>query len=178
MNFADKPQTKKGKIGEEILDRFLIAKNVVPYKPLSEVQAAHPFDRLCAKIGDKRIFVVEAKAKEARRHYPDTGIDVRHFAEYTAISKRHNVQIFLAFIDADARKIYGGWLSRLKEPRNIIHKGKTFQYPLTHKGIIYFPLEAMRPVGALTEQDIVALRRHTTRAPAYEALAIRTSDDG
>ena len=103
--FKDLPETKKGEIGERIMDDYLISKKIIPYKPTQE--GAHPFDRLCATADKKTIFIAEAKAKPARKYYPDTGIDYKIYREYMQIQAKHDIRICLFFIDEDRARFTG-----------------------------------------------------------------------
>lgn len=170
MNFRDRPQWKKGRTGELILLRLMIKNGIIPYEPFPEIDTSHPFDFLCVKQADRTIFIMDAKSKPARLYYPDTGINIRNFEEYDAVSKRHNAEVFLSFVDEKQRKIYGNWLHILSLPKAIIWRREVLEYPWRHKGIIYFPLESMQPLADLNDEEVAALERHSTRQEAYEEL--------
>jgi len=161
MNWEDKPEVRKGNIGERLVDEYLLRKGIVPYRPI--VSQAHPFDRLCASADKKRIYVVEVKTKPRREFYPDTGVDFRHFNDYMHISLQHSMDVFLYFVDEILRSIYGGELvGNLAQIRQVRHQGRDLIYPLKHRGIIYFPLSAMEHVASLQDdvcKELAALRR-------------------
>lgn len=142
----------KGRIGERIVDDWLVRKGFVPYRPIEGV--AHPFDRLVASRDKRTIRVVEVKSKPRRERYPDTGISVGHFQDYRHIEDTYNVPVFIAFVDERLKKVYGNFLSELCKSNG--------RYPLVQSGIIYFPLCHMKRLADLTEEQCVeleALRR-------------------
>lgn len=165
MNWQDSPRVKKGNIGERLVKEYLINKGYIPYIP--DAPGAHPFDLLVASADKRNIFIADSKAKPARKYYPDTGIDLRHYKEYTTIEDKHNLNVFLFFVDEDAGNVYGNFLKRLSEPREIIHIGIPYQYPLIHKGIIYFPLVSMIQIADIPKIDVDTLREYSTRNKAY-----------
>lgn len=155
----------KGDTGEKIVTEYLVRRGYIPYKP--EPVGAHPFDRLCATPDKKHIFIAEIKTKPARVHYPDTGIDIRHYRDYENVSKAHNLEVFIFFVDQDSKQIYGNKLSELVLERTVEHKGKQIKYPLQDRGIIYFPLVAMKRIGELSDQQCETLESLSTRNAAY-----------
>lgn len=164
MNWENKKTVMKGNMGEEIINRYLESENFVIYKPITD--GPHAFDRLA--IRDKeQVIIAEIKTKAHRNYYPDTGIDIRHYQEYNNISNKHNLPVFLFFVDEMEKEIYGNWLSELEKPRIIEHKGKIINYPLQYNGIIYFPLECMRAVGILTEEESQILKQYSERNYDY-----------
>lgn len=165
MRWEDKPQVQKGMVGEAIVMDWLRQKGFIPYTTAAD--CPHPFDYLCASKDKKTIFVADAKSKPARTRYPDTGIDIRHHAQYLHIRNRYKLHVFLFFVDEDAGKIYGNFLDVLNKPRMVKHNGAVLRYPLNAGGIRYWPLSAMRPIGKLTDEQIATLRELSTRAPAY-----------
>jgi hypothetical protein len=169
MDWQAKTTVKKGNIGEQIINKFLIAKGFIPY--FTDVDCPHPFDRLCASKDKKTLFIAESKAKPARVYYPDTGIDKRHYDGYKFIQKKYRIGVFLFFVDEDAGKVYGNFLKRLDNPTTINHRGKIIDYPLEQKGIIYFPLSKMILAGIIPDDELNRLRKYTTRNNAYSEIA-------
>lgn len=163
--FADLPTAKKGAVGESIVDRYLKENGVIPYKP--DVNCAHPFDRLCASRDKKNLYITEVKSKAARKYYPDTGINERHFETYRNISKKYGIEILIYFVDEEERKVYGGPLSRISKKHLVEHKGRILEYPIFQRGIVYFPLELMTDVADLTLDDALRLANLTTKSEAY-----------
>lgn len=163
-----KKTVQKGNIGEVIVNQWLIKNGFIPYIPME--LGAHPFDRLCATRDKKTIFVAEVKAKPARIYYPDTGIDIRHYDEYSFITEKYNLDVYIFFVDEDRKEIYGNILSTLIKPRTILHLGRKIDYPLKYKGIIYFPLEAMKKIADLTDQEANDLANLSGRNSIYEGI--------
>jgi hypothetical protein len=169
MAWADRTTVKKGDIGESIVDNFLKSKNVVPYQPVFD--GAHPFDRLLATPDKKSLFVADVKTKARRTFYPDTGIDVKHYDEYMHIENKHNLKVFLFFVDEDEQRVYGGWLFDLTKNRRVNHNGKVLDYPIRQGKLIYFPLEAMQPVCSLEQSQCSSLKQFSTRNYQYASEA-------
>ena len=180
MKFEDLPQVKKATIGEKIVDDYLRDNGYIPYHP-SEVDGAHPFDRLVAAKDKTRIFIGEIKAKPARIRYPDTGINKKSYEEYQYIHKKYGIKIFLFFVDEKRGEIYGNYIDTLDEKRIEQRKdGKFVQYPLeqsTANGIRirYWPISAMRLICKLDNEQIEMLCEHTTRSKQYEELYERNN---
>jgi len=150
-----KKQVKKGNIGEQIDKAYLENNGLIVYKPLTD--GSHPFDNLCAN--DREIFIVEVKTKEARAYYPDTGINIQHFNRYMEVKKKHNIKIYLFFVDAANAKIYGEELDNLIKPVKV--KGN--QYPLNQNEIIYFPLENMKIIAELSQAQCNLIKVYNTK---------------
>lgn len=173
MAFKDKPSTKKGDLGEFELDKYLLSINIIPYKPAAEV--AHPFDRLCATIDKKSIYIAECKTKASRSYYPDTGIDKRHYDEYVSIRDKYGIDLYLFFVDEFRKEIYGNLLSTLENRYWVKHSGKLLKYPLIQTDkrgatIIYFPLVKMQKVcdiSAESAKRMVELSKRNYEYPTY-----------
>lgn len=165
MNWQNLPSVQKGNIGEKLVNSFLIGKGYIPYSP--DVDGAHPFDRLVAAPDKKTIFIADSKAKPARKYYPDTGIDVRHYSEYKFIQDKYNIDVFLFFVDEEKREIYGGFLRHLDKIKNIDHNGKILIYPLEQNGIRYFPLEQMTHVANIPVLDAMAMKHLSQKKQEY-----------
>lgn len=163
MKFEDLPSARKGAIGEQIVDDWLLAKGWVPYRPVKGTR--HPFDRLVARADKRELCIVEVKTKPRREAYKDTGINQTHFDDYQHVTATYRIPLFLAFVDEVQQCVYGNWWSELLKKRtgdeaivDMIHGG----YPWSHRGIVYFPLSAMTPIARLSEeqcQQLRALRR-------------------
>jgi len=164
-NWHNKPTVKKGDIGESIVDKHLLSKGFIPYHPGSP--GSHPFDRLVASRDKKTIFIADTKSKPARRYYPDTGIDVRHYNQYKYIQDKYGIDVYIYFVDEDSGTIYGNYLNTLDKPYGIKHGNKSIYYPLVDRGIRYFPLTAMEQIGNIPKNELKKLREYSTRNPAY-----------
>lgn len=163
--FENKLTTRKGDVGESLVDKMLREKGFVIYKP--EGGQAHAFDRLAIK--DKEILMIaEVKAKAKRKYFPDTGIDFRHYKEYKNIMKKHNLEVILFFVDEEMGKIYGGKLSEIEVINNFKVKNKDVTYPKIEKNIIYFHIEKMKEYADLKRADVLNLEALTTKKQAYK----------
>lgn len=171
-NFNELTTTKKGNLGESIVDKYLLGKNIIPYIPHPENETAHPFDRLCASRDKKNVFIAEVKTKPSRNFYPDTGINLKSYKEYKFIQDKYSIEIWMFFVDENINKIYGNKLSKLDIPIEIVFKGKTISYPLTQKNnygvpIIYFPLEYMINICDIDNKLSQKLKTLSTRNYEY-----------
>ena len=163
--FENKLTTRKGDVGESLVDKMLREKGFVIYKP--EGGQAHAFDRLAIK--DKEILMIaEVKAKAKRKYFPDTGIDFRHYKEYKNIMKKHNLEVILFFVDEEMGKIYGGRLSEIEVINNFKVNNKDVTYPKIEKNIIYFHIEKMKEYADLKRADVLNLEALTTKKQAYK----------
>jgi len=156
MNWDDKPTVRKGHIGEMLVLQWLESKGVIVYLP--NTRAAHPFDKLCATPDKKTIFVAEVKTKPHRLYYPDTGINLGHYEDYSLIRNKYNLRVHIFFVDDNKGMVYGNWLDQLEVPREVIHNEKTYQYPLKQKDIIYFPLVAMNDICELPSEEVAKIK--------------------
>ena len=155
MNWNDQQTTKKGNVGEEIVRKYLKDMGFIPYSPTCD--GSHPFDNLCASKDKQTIFIAEVKSKPARTYYPDTGVDIRHFNTYKDISEKHNLDVFIFFVDEDRCEVYGNWLSELEKKRiiKIDDFNNTKEYPWEQGYIHYWPLAAMIHIGDLGESELL-----------------------
>jgi hypothetical protein len=172
MDWNSKPTTQKGNLGEQIIREYLVKLGFVPYSP--EGAGAHPFDKLCAAPNKKEIFIAECKTKARRDYYPDTGIDKRHYDDYKFIADKHNLRIFIFFIDEKLGKIYGNFMDELEKERDIVYHAFPLRYPKieSYKSgvtIIYFPMAAMISIGDLRPDQVQKLKELSTRNPVYKA---------
>lgn len=156
-NWQDRKEVKKGNIGEGLVIDYLHRKGYVVYKSITS--GAHPFDNLCASRDKKKIFIAEVKTKEARKYYPDTGINIRSYDQYKFIQDKYSLDVFLFFVDATNHKVYGNAMNELTKPINI----NGTEYPLRHKGIIYFPLALMITLANLTEEQAEQIAQFNTK---------------
>lgn len=148
---------KKGNVGEKIVIDYLTEKGFVVYKSITN--GAHPFDNLCASRDKKKIFIAEVKTKEARKYYPDTGIDIRHYNQYRFIQEKYNLKVYIFFVDAANKKIYGNSLEELESSKTV----GDCKYPLKHKGIIYFPLDNTSFIAGLNDKQAETIKRYSTK---------------
>ncbi len=166
MSWDNKLTVIKGDIGEALVNSWLEDKGFVVYKPITN--CAHAFDRLAIK-NKNFVVIAEVKTKAHRNYFPDTGIDLRHYQSYKYVSKKHNMPVWLFFVDEMKKEIYGNKLDVLDTPLEVQHKAKCIQYPLIDKAnkIIYFPLQAMVTIAALADADVASLKNSSTRKYEY-----------
>jgi len=161
MKWEDKTSVQKGALAEAVVDQFLIDNGWIPYVPMG---GPHPFDRLSANMKKRKIMVIEVKAKAARTHYPDTGVNVKHYEGYKRVWLYNRLPVFLAFVDEVEGAIYGEFLGILEKERTV--NGNV--YPLVQKGIRYWPRSAMRTIAMLNDLQVENLKALSNRNPAYE----------
>ena len=165
-NWQNFTTVKKGNIGEALVNEWLINKGYIPYSP--DADGAHPFDRLVASRDKKTIFIADSKAKAKRKYYPDTGINIKHYEEYKFIQDKYSIDVFIFFVDEEARKIYGNYLRIMQAPRKIIHNGKELSYPLIQNDVIYFPVEFMKEIADIPTEQANSMKQLTTKKEAYK----------
>lgn len=154
---------KKGTIGEQLCKKWL--ENEHGYAVFStDTKCPHDIDLIATKKGEDYIFC-EVKTKCAREHYPDTGFDKADYEHYVQLSEKHNVKIFLFFTDECGCTIYGQWLSELQKEISVTHGHKTLSYPWFQSSswgdIVYFPMEAMKPITEIDEDTCFELQQLT-----------------
>jgi hypothetical protein len=168
LPWAERPQVRKGDVGELLVDDFLRGKKVIPYRP--DYDGAHPFDRLCATADKKTIFVADIKTKARREFYADTGINLNHYGDYKHIETKYRLRVFLFFVDEKLGEIYGNWLTELEQPVTLANNGKLISYPLKQGGILYFPLAHMQPISPITLEKAKELMALSTRSYEYGGI--------
>lgn len=164
MNFKNTRMYKKGQLGEQIVDSLILNKGkFIPYAPV--LDDAHVFDRLVASKDKSRLMIVEIKTVDARDYYPDTGISIRHYEEYSEIQERYGIDVWILFVDSKKKEIYGNTLKNLRTYTEVMHKGKLLIYPMIEsnftavgKEIIYFPLKNMITVTTLSTEQCEELK--------------------
>lgn len=150
----------KGNIGERLVREYLERKGFIVYEP--QTAGAHGFDKL-AILNKRQAIIAECKSKARRNKYADTGINIKHLEEYEYISKKHNLPVFIFFVDELVGKIYGNTLKELLVP--CVVDGK--HYPSRENGIIYFPLINTKPVCDISAEDTELMKANSTRNYEY-----------
>ena len=167
-NWDEKQTVKKGNLGEEIINEFLIEKGLTIYKPVSN--NAHGFDRLVSK-GKEKFIIVEIKTKAKRNYFPDTGINYDNYLSYKSISEKHNLPVWILFVDEMLGKVYGGNLAVLEEPSTYKHGNKKISYPMiiSHNGtkIIYFYQPSMDVIKELNTEQVESIKKLSNRSYKY-----------
>lgn len=165
MKFNERIMYKKGQYGESIIDEYLKSKNIIPYIP--STNTSHPFDRLCATMDKKRIFISEVKSVSKRIKYDDTGISIKHYEDYKYIIDKYKIDVFIFFVDEKLKEVYGNYIHELeKDYYDDIKKKKYPLIEVDNRGyavggkIIFFPMVNMkRNIMSITENDIVELKK-------------------
>lgn len=165
MNWGDKIQVKKGNLGERIVKQALEQKGYTVYKCVTD--GAHAFDFLAVK--DKKVFLIaEVKSKARFNRFAATGIDIRNFEEYRYIHENQNIDVLLFFVDEHPKeeRIYCQKLSILMQPKTI--DGVKYPNITIANGKILFSLSDMITVCKLNDEQLLELKKHSTRNYDYE----------
>jgi len=151
IDWEDKPEVKKGAIGERIVNEILSNFGYIVYRPISD--GAHKIDFFAHKeSAEKKIICIEAKAKKRMAKYYETGFNYNAYLHYKEIQEKHHIDTFVYFIDDFEECIYGQWLNNLGEGRTI--PGKT--------GIvIVWDLCKMQLFRKLTNEELIELSQYT-----------------
>lgn len=173
-DFKTKSTTLKGTYAERLVLEFLDRQRVQVYTPHPHWQEKpHGIDGFGLHRSKLKLFGFDIKAKARRTHYPDTGIDLRHYGSYKFIEQHNGIQVYLFFVDEYIKKMYGNWLSVLEHERCVQHQDELLAYPRRERNIIYFPLEAMVDICKISDESAGALQLASTRRYAYEDLTTR-----
>jgi hypothetical protein len=168
MSFMDTKRYHKGSTGEEIIKKILTRKGYIIYSP-STLDKPHSFDILAIK--DKEdLKIAEVKSKSKRKYYPDTGINLNHYNTYKKISQKHNIDLYIFFVDEEIGSIYGNKLSELEKEAYVKKNDQDdiiLKYPLIHYDIIYFPMVHMQELSKLESKEMEILKEFTSKADRY-----------
>ena len=156
-NWEDKTTVKKGDFAEDIVHKFLEDKGYIVYVP--KTKGAHAFDRMAIKNKEQAI-IAEIKAKAKLNNYDETGFEYRHYLDYKKISTKHNLPVFIFFVDEMLKEIYGNFLSKLEQDCR--------RSPWNGGSQILFQMKLMhRNIYNLTDSDVAYLKQNSTRTHAY-----------
>jgi len=157
VKWEDRTEVKKGNFAEKIVHKFLESKGYIVYIP--STSGAHAFDRLAIK-NKEQVVIAEIKAKAKLNNYDETGFEYRHYLEYKKISEKHNLPVFIFFVDEMLKEIYGNFLSKLENGCRKAPWGKQ----------ILFKMELMRRhIYNLTDNDVLYLKQNSKRSYNYDA---------
>lgn len=159
MSWNDKIQVKKGCTGERIVKAYLESIGYVIYEPTTD--AAHLVDFLLMyqSKGNKQIVCAEVKTKPRRIKYEDTGLNTKNYNEYLTLMDKHNVDIFLFFVDDYCKKVYGNKVSILRK----------VCYEMGQQ--TYFPLTEMKQIKELTDEEVNEIRQYNSSNKTYNSAA-------
>lgn len=154
-NWHNRKSVKKGDFAEKIVRDYLETMGYVIYEPMTN--KAHLFDKLAVK-DNFEFMIAECKAKPKRREFDDTGFNHKHYHKYKGVMTKHNIPIFVFFIDEKLAEVYGNWLTELE--KEVPDEGGN--YPRVFDGIIYFPMKNMiRNIAKLTPEQCEYLKLHS-----------------
>lgn len=160
--WEQKTSVKKGNIGEDIVKRYLESKGLVCYQPTTE--KAHGFDMLAVK--DKRtVIIAEVKSKALMNKWKATGFAQKNYEEYIYIQKKHNIPVFIFFVDEHMGKIYGNTLTELD--KEIVVDGETFPKLIQNGKTRIFHFDVMKVIAELDNSECERLKRYTQRNYEY-----------
>ena len=165
-SWENKPQVKKGTIGENKVQEYLEKNGWIVYKP--DTGGPHAFDNLC--VLDKKHFIIaEIKTKARMNKFEATGINTRHLKEYLFVSDKYKIEVFLFFVDEWLRKIYGNKLSILMQ-EYVNSKNEKYPMKIKNNEITLFSLESMVNVCALDDCIAEELKKLSTRNYNYQEV--------
>lgn len=166
MNWNDKPEIRKGSLGERIMWDLIKKMNVIPYRPVFD--GPHPIDIFMVSRDMEHVGIADSKAKARRTAYPDTGIDIRSYNKYLQIAKQFNLDdVLLYFVDECYGIVYGNTIRALDKTKAIYHNHKVRMYPIEEYGIRFWPINIMVPLYELSSEECAELKNLSTRNPAY-----------
>ena len=163
--WENKKTVQKGNLGERIVQKFIESKGFIVYSAITE--GAHAFDFLAIK--DKKLAIAaEVKTKSLMNKYKATGFNKSQWQYYMNFSKKHNIQIFVFFVDEHLKKIYGNWLSVLEEQRE--QDGRIYPFDLTTMygaTIRLYPFSAMKEIADIDDNTAQTLKDLSQRNYEY-----------
>lgn len=160
-NWQDKPEVKKGNIGEVIIRKYLEDKGYVIYEPVTD--GAHHFDKVISR-NKKFLAIAEIKTYERLKFKDETGINLKNYKEYLNIE----IEVFVFFVDYVTKTIYGNKLKILNKEINI--KGKSYPYVMESKTgkKMMFHLDVMKTISTLTDEQCVEIKKHSYKNNKYK----------
>ena len=164
MDWEDKITVKKGNIGERLVREHFEKNGYIVYEPVTE--GPHPYDKIVT-MNKKHIVIAEVKTKARLNKYAATGFNVDSYKYYHLLGKKYNLPIYIYFVDEMLKKIYGNKLSILEE-KHIDRMGIIYPNTEIVNGIILFSLEKMIVVKELTDQQVEAIKKNSSRNYGYK----------
>lgn len=155
-NWQEKPEVKKGNIGERIVNELLSKDNYIIYRPITN--GSHKIDFFAHKQdSDKNIICVEAKSKKRMACYIETGFNYSNYLHYIEIQEKYGIDTYVYFIDDFEECIYGSWLKDLGEGNKM---GE----------VITWPLQKMQFHRWLNENELIELKEYTKENYDYSKV--------
>jgi len=156
--WQSKPEVKKGNIGEQIGQELLIKWGYIIYKVIND--GPHIIDFFAHKGIEKDLICLDVKTKRRMALYPRTGFNYNNFIEYKNLQIKHNLRVFILFIDDFEGYAYGQWLDKLGEG---FKKG-------SYETVIIWELAQMEIIRKLTEVEINELNKLTIERYDYSKV--------
>lgn len=142
----DLTTVKKGNIGERIVKQALEKAGYIVYVPTTH--GSHKIDFFAHRGTQKEVICCEVKTKPRMKHTHETGFDLIVYEHYKSIYEKYKIPVFVAFVDEFEECVYGNWLHKLKEPRQINH-------------VVVWPLCRMIKLFDLSPSQLAEIRQHT-----------------
>lgn len=151
----DKPETKLGNYGENLIKKELENRGFSVYSPEFTDTTAHPIDGIAFGT-DYSCLYFECKTKEKLTIYNCTGINTKNLDTYIELSKKHDMKLYVFFIDSSIGKILYGEINDL-----MVEYESDLSYPCTTlaHGITMLPIDLMETYRDLTVEEIYDLKR-------------------
>lgn len=171
MEWHNKPEVRKGRLGEAIVRHYLESRGWIVYEPVTE--APHGFDKLAVRE-KKQMVIAEVKTKARMTQWAATGFDRCHLREYEHIQQKYGIDVFVFFVDEHLRKVYGQSLSRLLQPHDNAD-GHWPRYLTTREGreIVLFALDAMTDIARLSDDNVDTLASLSRRQHPYPSGEVK-----
>lgn len=152
MSWEEKNQVKKGTIGENIIRKYLEKNGYKVYQP--KTKGAHYFDMLATK-NKQEVIALDVKTKARLNNYRATGIDAKHYKDYTRLINTTQLPFYIYFVDEMEGKVYKQLLNNLPEPFKL------------NKYIVCWFLKDLIYLFDLTENEKNELKKYNSRNYLY-----------
>lgn len=144
-NFKELDTTKVGDIGETYIAEFAESKGMKHWIPGKD--GSYPVDSICYHIKNKKHYAVEVKTKPRFKYKDLTGYDYNDHEFYL----QYEFPVYILFIDYYSKSIYGQWVKKLDEHKELMHMPNSVD-------TYTFPLNIMTKYRDLTEEEVEALK--------------------
>jgi len=163
-NFNELKQTKKGDVGENIINQMLKEKGYTVYSP-SHTEG-HLFDNFAIHNQTFKQLFFETKTYARMNKFEANGIDASDWKKYNELLGV-GIDILLFFIDEHPlqQSIYCAKISELQEQKKV----NNINYPnqLIAKNKVLFSLDSFRYVRNITEKELVEIKLYNQRNYDY-----------
>ena len=147
-NWNNKIQVKKGNLGEEIIDNFLIEQNYHVFSPVNN--NSHIFDRYALNIIKNEHFYFDVKTKSRLNKWEAQGIDEDKYLYYINVANKFNLFFWIFFIDENSGDIHAANLIKLKDKLFYIPMKKTSKIK-----IVAWYLKDMNYIGKINDKNVL-----------------------